>query len=214
MGSLDNNGIYIYDETDQVSPIHTFENLGQASVSQAIDDIHQHTLIMPVANVTERTAYENEMRSAGRPPSQARPLWVEMASDGTVYRNLGTGWRKLIDDYFDRYNFTGTSGGVERAYTYVIKKGGWVQLNINEKRTAAEWTGDRQIIGPESGAGQMPARFRPAVGTSTVGFVHRRDDHHRPFLIMVGPDGVVHGYNMVLQSGNWYRASVVWPVIE
>lgn len=38
MGSLDANGIWIYDDNDHVIPISAYENLGQTSVSNALAD--------------------------------------------------------------------------------------------------------------------------------------------------------------------------------
>lgn len=210
MGQLDENGIYIYDEDDPIAPIHTTLNLGMASTSATISDIHSHSLIKPVANASERSAYETEMRNAGFPPSLERPLWVEMQSDGAVYRNRGAGWHRMIDNSLDRHNFTGTSGGVERD-SYVIKKNGWVSLVIREKRFAANWSGDREIMGPNSGGGVIPARFRPTSNVFGVGFVYLRNDIHKPFSIIVFPNGTVMGYDMRLQTGNWYSATISWP---
>lgn len=39
MGALDANGVWIYDDNDQVIPLATYENLGQISVSNALGDL-------------------------------------------------------------------------------------------------------------------------------------------------------------------------------
>jgi hypothetical protein len=39
MGTIDDNGIYFYEATDAVSPLHTLLNVGQASVSSAIGNV-------------------------------------------------------------------------------------------------------------------------------------------------------------------------------
>lgn len=36
MGTIDSNGIYFYEDTDAVSPLHTLLNVGQQSVSDAL----------------------------------------------------------------------------------------------------------------------------------------------------------------------------------
>jgi hypothetical protein len=36
MGNIDNNGVYIYEDTDAVSPLHTLLNMGQQSVSDIL----------------------------------------------------------------------------------------------------------------------------------------------------------------------------------
>lgn len=38
MGYQDANGVYIYEETDEVSPLSEFENMGQRSISVALTD--------------------------------------------------------------------------------------------------------------------------------------------------------------------------------
>ena len=40
MGTLDSNGVYIYDTTDAVSPLHTLLNVGQQSVSDALGEVN------------------------------------------------------------------------------------------------------------------------------------------------------------------------------
>lgn len=39
MGAIDAQGIWVYDNTDQMIPLATFMNLGQNSVSDAIEDV-------------------------------------------------------------------------------------------------------------------------------------------------------------------------------
>lgn len=43
MGTVDERGIYFYEETDAVSPLHTLLNVGQQSVSDAIEDLGAST---------------------------------------------------------------------------------------------------------------------------------------------------------------------------
>jgi hypothetical protein len=39
MGTIDSNGIYFYEDTDAVSPLHTLLNVGQQSVSDALETV-------------------------------------------------------------------------------------------------------------------------------------------------------------------------------
>lgn len=44
MGTLDGNGIYIYDTDDQVAPLQTLLNLGQSATSQALTEAKQDVI--------------------------------------------------------------------------------------------------------------------------------------------------------------------------
>lgn len=92
MGSINSAGVYVYDETDQVSPLHTLLNLGMDSVSESLDLITAHSLIMPVASQAERDAYQQRMIDAGMPPSVTNVLRVDRTDLDRVERNDGTGW--------------------------------------------------------------------------------------------------------------------------
>lgn len=89
MGSLNEQGAYIYDESDQISPIHTLLNLGSTAAGEMVARVHEHALIMPVANQSERDAY---YASEG-PGTATKPLYVDRADLNTVERNNGTGWK-------------------------------------------------------------------------------------------------------------------------
>jgi hypothetical protein len=84
MGTIDANGIYFYEETDAVSPLHTLLNTGQQSVSDAFDGT---TRIYPVSNTTTRNAL-----ATGFTPSTTDPLLVYRADAKQIESNDGTGW--------------------------------------------------------------------------------------------------------------------------
>lgn len=92
MGSINSAGVYVYDETDQISPIHSLLNLGMDSVSDALDLINAHSLIMPVASQAERDAYTQRMIDAGLPPSPTNVLRVDRTDLDRTERNDGSGW--------------------------------------------------------------------------------------------------------------------------
>lgn len=86
MGAVDINGIYQYDQNDSVSPIHTFENLGQASISLRV-----RAVPYLVADVAARNALVS-----GRTINAANPLlvWRGNADTGLnlEYTINGTNW--------------------------------------------------------------------------------------------------------------------------
>lgn len=63
MGTLDANGIYIFEETDSVSPLHTTLNTAQAATSAVVETINDNidniNLILNgvVANVPQNVSY-------------------------------------------------------------------------------------------------------------------------------------------------------------
>lgn len=71
MGTTDSNGIYFYEDTDAVSPLHTLLNLGQTSVTNALDATAR---IWPIANTAARTALV-----AAHPPTASEPLYAHRA---------------------------------------------------------------------------------------------------------------------------------------
>lgn len=95
MGSLDENNVYVYDETDQISPLHAYINLGMASVSEALTDIKAHSLIKPVATAAERDAYAKAMTDAGNPPTPEHPLYVDRYDEWVLEANRGDGWEMI-----------------------------------------------------------------------------------------------------------------------
>lgn len=204
MGSLDANGVYIFDTTDKVAPLHTTLNLGQASVSASVADIHRHSLILPVANTAERDAYEADMRAAGNPPTQAAPLWVEVADSGDVYRNRGAGWKQLIDESMEEFVPTNS----DPAWVFNNKlymRNGVVVAKIAAKRTGPAWSGNGALWQ------SLPPRFRPLDDMHVAAFVHKRNDIHKATMCTIfADDGGCQITNTTVATGNWVRATITW----
>jgi hypothetical protein len=87
MGTTDNNGIYFYEETDSVSPLHTLLNVAQQSVSDALDDTAR---IFPAANAAARAAL-----LVSRGSSSTNPLLVRQVDTGEYWEHNGTAWRVI-----------------------------------------------------------------------------------------------------------------------
>jgi hypothetical protein len=88
MGTVNGNGIYFYEETDAVSPLHTLLNVAQQSVSDALDSTAR---VFRVANTAARTA-----KATGYGASASNPLYVFRA-DAPAEHQLeytidGTNW--------------------------------------------------------------------------------------------------------------------------
>lgn len=89
MATLDENGILFYEETDPISPFHTFLNTGQQATANALAD---NLRIFSVADVAERDSLALE-----RVPSVATPLVIYRRDVGTTEMNKGAGWRPFLD---------------------------------------------------------------------------------------------------------------------
>ena len=95
MGTTDANGVYFYEDTDPVSPLHTLLNLGQTSISTALSNqLAASSRIYPIANEAARAALV-----AKYPPSASKPLYAHRAN-APVGRELeyttdGTRWRSV-----------------------------------------------------------------------------------------------------------------------
>ena len=97
MGTLDENGVYIYDNTDQLTPFSTLLNLGQTATSNALklsreSMIQDYSIFKSVANATAQNNYLNQMIADGFPPSPSNPLYVIREDTGNIMRHDGTGW--------------------------------------------------------------------------------------------------------------------------
>lgn len=97
MGTIDANGVYIYDNTDQMIPLATFMNLGQNSVSNALADLR--------ADLTPTTLSASLTTSGGTSGSTSEQ-WVRgdvagvmfsfvvgSAANGTTIATLATPYR-------------------------------------------------------------------------------------------------------------------------
>lgn len=207
MGSLDDNGIYVYDENDRPAPLHTLLNLGQASTSAAVSDLRSNAVIKNVANITERNAYEQDMRDAGYPPTTERPLYVDRADNGALERNRGTGWETMVDNTLLSSAMNNPSTAWTRDNRF-FKKNGWVQMRLRQRRDGPAWDGTATLT---DSMHLIPARFRPSEFVVDVGFVHHRNDVYRTVLITVQPDGRITANNLRIATGNWLNANIVWP---
>ncbi len=206
MGSLDDNNVYVYDENDPISPLPTFMNLGQASVSAAIGEIRDHSLIMPVANAAERDAYEAQMRSEGRAPTPASPLYVDRADTGAVEKHNGSGWKRFVDNTLEQYQLVNTDP-LWFFNNIALKKNGWVTVRIRSSRRDAAWNGSRARFWTS-----MPARFRPpGHHIQFPVFVHVRNDWFRSALFTIEPDGTGYLEGTLVGAGNWIYGTATWP---
>lgn len=90
MGTVDANGIYMYEDTDPLVPFASLLNTGQASVSAAFDNVDTQ-VIHYVANEAERTTLASEYA-----PTSSKPLFVYRGNAPTgakiEYTTNGTAW--------------------------------------------------------------------------------------------------------------------------
>lgn len=92
MGTIDSNGIYLYEDTDSVSPLHTLLNIGQTSVSNAFQSSAQ---FKNVADAAARATFVSDRTTAGRPPTAADPVFVYQRDIDSFLRSTdGTTWKQ------------------------------------------------------------------------------------------------------------------------
>lgn len=206
MGTLDDNGIYVYDENDRPAPLHTTLNLGMASVSATVADLTAHSLIKPVANVAERNAYEDEMRAIGRPPTPEAPLWVETANNGVVHRHRGAGWEQVFVPHIEKYVPT-NSDPLWQFNNALFLKNGYVTAKVRTKRLGGAWSANSAMFW-----GALPERFRPPEALYQTVYVHLRRDVYRSALFIIGADGSGSLQSATISKGNWINATLTWPV--
>lgn len=206
MGTLDDNGIYIYDENDNPSPLQTLLNLGQASISAAFADLYGHSLIKPVADVAERNAYADEMRAIGRPPTPQRPLWAETANNGVVHRNRGSGWEQVFVPHIEKYVPTNRDPLWDFNNALFLKNG-YVTAKVRTKRLGGAWSATSANFW-----GSVPERFRPPETLFQTVYVHLRRDVYRSALFVIGADGSGSLQSATVGNGNWVNATLTWPV--
>jgi hypothetical protein len=114
MGTVDANGIYMYEDTDPLVPFASLLNTGQASVSAKFASIDPG-LIHYVANVTERDDLASTFL-----PSASKPLFV-YRGNATSGRNIeyttnGTDWLTPIIARGESYtSYPVTTGGITTA---------------------------------------------------------------------------------------------------
>lgn len=94
MGTTDSNGVYFYEETDPVSPLHTLLNVGQQSISDAIGDQFVSSNTEPAAVAGLRWFQPTTNRT--------------YISDGTTWYYVGGGTRFWMVDAAD--SSTGAGG--------------------------------------------------------------------------------------------------------
>ena len=84
MGALDANGVWIYDDNDHVVPISAYENLGQQSISLALEDLRDDLTNVPnVSAITAASGYTSTATS-----EVTSPGWIGLS--GAITRSAGS----------------------------------------------------------------------------------------------------------------------------
>lgn len=157
MATIDSNGVLIYQDTDNYTPIHTALNLAQSNLSSLLGANAQ---IVKVSGVGDRNA-----KAAARGSiSKANPfvVWRADAADGLQleYTTNGTVWRTIADkEYYEGIvdEQVLLSGGNSivlrripgRVVTITANTGTWVD------------SGGSNVVNFEGGAALVPEPFRP-----------------------------------------------------
>ena len=114
MATIDPNGVLIYQDTDNYTPIHTALNLAQSNLSSLLG---ASTQIVRVSSVGDRNAKATARGSI----SKANPFvaWRADAADGLQleYTTNGTTWRTIADkEYYDSLDTAWVSASLASRY--------------------------------------------------------------------------------------------------
>ena len=101
MGTINSNGIFVYDDTESLSPLSSYMNLQGSALSTRLS---QDVRFKKVANEAARTAYVNEVGVANISASNTLAVHRSNAPEGLRFEVTynGTTWRVIADkDYYD-----------------------------------------------------------------------------------------------------------------
>lgn len=138
MGTINSDGIFIYDDTESLSPLSSYMNLQGAALSTRLA---QDVRFKKVANEAARTAYVNEVGIANI--SAANPLAVhrQNAPEGLRFEVTynGTTWRTLADkEYYDAQDTGWINVPLASGFTFNV------QPQVRRINNVVHWRGDVQ----------------------------------------------------------------------
>lgn len=173
MGTIDSNGVYFYEDTDAVSPLHTLLNIGQQSVSDALS--HR---TRGVANTTERNALLTTVGATADKPLivYRRDTETFEISDGGAFKAFAGGTSANIT--FTVSGYTGATNAVPR----VTREGSRVFADGEILQTGNLSVAAKTFYTIAS----IPSAFAP-VRTVTVPVVSKDE----PALIRILPNGAI-----------------------
>lgn len=203
MATIDPNGVLIYQDTDNYTPIQTALNLAQSNLSSILG---ANTQIVRVSSVGDRNAKATARGSI----SKANPFvsWRADATDGLQleYTTNGTTWRVIADkEYYDAQD-TGWVGVTPAAgYTATValqvrRIGQVVYWRGRINKTSGNFTaGVAEVV---VAAGGVPANCRPTSFNHTVQ-IATNGSGAATAAVTVGTDGTMQ-INAGVASNNFY----------
>ena len=133
MATIGPNGVLIYQDTDNYTPIHTALNLAQSNLSALLG---ASTQIVKASSISDRNAKATARGSISK--TSPFVVWRADAADGLQleYTTDGTAWRTIADkEYYDAQAAAQDTGwqtiSVNTGFTGTIKyrvRQGWVQV--------------------------------------------------------------------------------------
>lgn len=93
MGVIDKNGVYIYSADDTVNSWEAFLNLGQNSVSNALNKLRTNSLYK-ATDITQANSIRDNLTKTGITPSASNPILVYLTSNGKIIAWDGNSWKQ------------------------------------------------------------------------------------------------------------------------
>lgn len=207
MATIDPNGVLIYQDTDNYTPIQTALNLAQSNLSSILG---ANTQIVRVSSVGDRNAKATARGSI----SKANPFvaWRADAADGLQleYTTNGTTWRTIADkDYYDAQ---------DTGWQTLSPAAGWTvtSTNLVQGRRIGSVVFFRGILQANTanpttilGAGGIPATMLP-VGQNPV--LPIAATSASPGRVTVGTNGSLTYAGAISATQYIYLNSVTYPV--
>lgn len=182
MATIDPNGVLLYQDTDNYTPVHTALNLAQSNLSSIIG---ANTQIVKTATVADRNAKATARGSI----SKSNPFvsWRADAADGLQleYTTNGTTWRTIADkEYYDSAVYTATvftdanmTLAIKARHNVVTVYG----YGTNTIAAGVDWT-----------PGSVVAGYAPTNMPSAVGILRPRQMDRILSGFRVNADGAVY----------------------
>lgn len=188
MGTINSDGIFIYDDTESLSPLSSYMNLQGSALSTRLA---QDVRFKKVANEAARTAYVNEVGIANI--SAANPLAVhrQNAPEGLRFEVTynGTTWRTLADKgYYDSQDTGWVSLPLAAGFTGLARYrrvGVAVQVdyNVSGAFPAATWT--------NALVSALPTSVRPTTNVWGANYMVPTSGPLQDALSFITPTGVL-----------------------
>lgn len=113
MGSVDNNGIWKYDEDDAINGWSPYMNLGMNSVSKAVTTLRQNS-VPNATSLSDANTKVAALKAQGLTPSTSNPFLFMRTDTKTIWSYDNSTWKEL---YVSDSNWKGHGGSIASGFS-------------------------------------------------------------------------------------------------